>query len=256
MLCGSATIRSGLADRTACRSRARGRRPRRCGGRCDGASEPAARPVDLGGGDVGAEHGLSAAASPEPPVVTGPTRARIRLHRGGVEPGRSDRRGRSDRAPAGGYVLAACFGLAVGCAVGLDRPRGPRRRSPVHPGRGRVGPDSSNGPSRPWPARPGRRACSTASFRLDRVVLAAVGGVATAGVYAAVLPIAEMTTIVQLHLAQLVNAQIADADGGRRWGTLSLSASRSVRRRFGLGRDRGRTAADRPDLRHRSSRAR
>ncbi len=126
-------------------------------------------------------------------------------------------------APAGGYVVAACLGLVVGCAVGLTGREVPAAAHPSTSAEVVSGQQLEQslapvaGPA--WKAR----VFQTASFRLDRVVLAAVGGVATAGVYAAVLPIAEMTTIVQLHLTQLVNAQIADADGGRRWGSLSLS---------------------------------
>jgi len=118
-------------------------------------------------------------------------------------------------AGAGGYVAAACLGLVTGCFAALVG-----RKTPVGPARGSEVEQvfsSLAGPA--WWAR----MFQTAAFRLDRVVLAAVGGVATAGVYAAVLPIAEMTTIVQLHMAQLVNAEIADAGGGRRWGSLLIS---------------------------------
>ncbi len=118
-------------------------------------------------------------------------------------------------AEAGVYVFAACVGLAAGCFVALSG-----RNTPANHGTGRrvehvFAPLA--GPA--WRAR----VFQTAAFRLDRVVLAAVGGVATAGVYAAVLPIAEMTTIVQLHMAQIVNARIADAEGDRRWGSFVIA---------------------------------
>lgn len=111
---------------------------------------------------------------------------------------------------AAGYVFASAGGLLVGGWYGLRGiPATSDRDAAARSLADRLGGIGSTA----WKAR----ILQSAAFRLDRVVLAATAGTAAAGVYAAVVPIAEMATIVPLHLAQLTTARIARAETPSGW---------------------------------------
>lgn len=116
-----------------------------------------------------------------------------------------------------GYVWAAIAGLALGAICGVRAVPGSMRVGAEAVVRVRAGLVAVGRPA--WATR----VLQAAAFRLDRVVLAALAGAGAAGIYAAVLPFAEMATIVPLHLSQMATSRIAQSDGGLRWFDLRES---------------------------------
>ena len=119
-----------------------------------------------------------------------------------------------------GYLGAASFGLLVAATVGMLRSDesgavGPRPAD---------GEQDTRGRRFAWAAR----SMQAAAFRADRVILAAIAGTSTAGAYVVAIPLAEMATIVPLHLAQLATVTIARSRTRARWHDLRFV-------RFALG---------------------
>jgi Membrane protein involved in the export of O-antigen and teichoic acid len=104
------------------------------------------------------------------------------------------------------FVVAAVIGLIAGSLVGSVVPESETGGSLQRLGaRGELGRDLDE------IGRPAllARSFQAAAFRLDRVVLAALAGASAVGIYAAVVPFAEMATIVPLHLSMLVTREMA-----------------------------------------------
>lgn len=107
------------------------------------------------------------------------------------------------------FVGAACIGLVAGAAVGLR----PVRAA----GAGPVGDVGAWHPGTVARAAWLGRVFQGIAFRLDRIVLAVFAGSTATGLYAAAVPLAEMVTIVPLHLAQLVTVRVASSPDARPW---------------------------------------
>lgn len=122
------------------------------------------------------------------------------------------------------YLVSTMLGLVVGCGSSLLASP-PHRSAQEDVGRMRA--DLRRVGRSAWFAR----GLQATAFRLDRVVLAVLAGVGPAGVYAAIVPFAEMTTIVQLHLAQLATVRLSATSTDVRWSSLRewrVAASMSV----------------------------